>query len=249
MLQKLTQILTPCPDYRYPYTAAGGSGGGSAPGSNPQSEGSRPALVNLQNAPSATNQQPGAAPQQTGSSSSGVAGPSPSYQPNRFLVTYDSSSNKPFSAPEVPSQGAGIVSPTARPLPPAGTEKKSSSFSVQPPSSAAGTSGSSKVGSGGAPSGPVYSAPPVYPAPGNMAPTLDFGDGPVPYIGDPSLLYHAGSYANNYPASQGGHDTAATSGLNDAFVSYGGAPTSFCVICNIFWCVILMFSFYSTYVV
>ncbi len=184
-----------CSDYRYPYTAPWGSGGGTAPASNLESEGSRHPLVPLQ---------PEAAPQVanslTGNQSpfsvgvpSVAAGSSPSYEPHRF-VNFDSGSNKPYRSPAVPMQSAGDVSP------PDGTEMKTPSFSEQP-QPAVGTGGNLNLGSVYeaslfAPSGFAYPAESA----GNMAPGSDiyhrpeddtsteiysFGDGPVPY-GSPS---------------------------------------------------------------
>ncbi|XP_049419310.1 uncharacterized protein LOC125880667 isoform X2 [Epinephelus fuscoguttatus] len=211
-------------DYRYPYTWS--SGGGSAPGSNLQSGGSRPPLVNLQYQPSVSYQQPQAAPQQASSSTgnqspssvgapSASAASSPSYEPNWFTVMYDSSSNKPASAPEVPSQGVGYVSPNRLP-PPTDTGKKTPSFSVQPQSAAA-TSGNINMGSGGAASGPVYGAAPAYPAAGYM----DFGDGPVPYIGAPAASSFAGFYAYGAPAASSSAGSYAY-GAPVAYNSGGG---------------------------
>ncbi|KAL7371610.1 hypothetical protein ABVT39_002021 [Epinephelus coioides] len=191
-------------DYRYPYTWS--SGGGSAPGSNLQSEGSRPALVSLQYQPSVSYQQPGAAPQQA-SSSTGNQSPS-------------SVGASSASAASSPSYG-----------------QKTPSFSVQP-QSAAGTSGNVNMGSGGAASGPVYGAAPAYPAAGYM----DFGDGPVPYIGAPAASSSAGSYAYAAPvasSSAGSYAYAApvaynsgaggdsSPGLPWSMQPAGGADSSF----------------------
>ncbi|XP_031171591.1 nuclear envelope pore membrane protein POM 121-like [Sander lucioperca] len=228
-------------DYRYAYTATWGSGGGTAPESNIQSKGSRPPLVNLQYGPSANYQHPEADPQQasspTGNQSpsrvrapSVAAGLSPSYEPNSFIVSYDSSSNKPASTL---SQDAGYFSPTARPLLPTGTRKKTPSFSVQS-QYVAGTSGNANMDSSESASDPVYQASPAYPAGGDMDTTLDFGAGPVPYNGAPATYtYNAGSYpyANKHPATQGTEqrslNTAATGWLDDRSFPYGEAPTSF----------------------
>ncbi|KAA8581280.1 hypothetical protein FQN60_002861, partial [Etheostoma spectabile] len=202
-------------DYRYPYTATWGSDGGSTPESNLQSEDLRPPLVNLQYGPFATYQQPEADPQRasfpTGNQSpsglgtpSVAAGLSPSYEPNSFIVSYDSSSNKPSSTL---SQGAGYFSPTARPLPPTGTRKETPSFSVQS-HSVAGSSENGNMDSSGSASEPVYKASPTYTAAGVMVNTLDFGDGPVPYVGAPATnTYEAGSrpFAVKRPATQGGY--------------------------------------------
>ncbi|KAM7370338.1 hypothetical protein PAMP_009894 [Pampus punctatissimus] len=107
-------------DYKYPYTATWLANSGPAPRSlNVPSGGLFP-----HHKPSANLQQPAAPVQQAGSptssqSSSNLAtGSSPSYQPNTFLVAYDS------RAPVV-SSGAGHVSP------PVSTEKKSPSSPVQ----------------------------------------------------------------------------------------------------------------------
>ncbi|XP_034716696.1 mucin-19-like [Etheostoma cragini] len=228
-------------DYRYPYTAAWGSGGGNTPESNLQSEDSRPPLVNLQYGPFAIYQQPEADPQQasspTGNKSpsrlgapSVAAGLSPSYEPNSFIVSYDSSSNQPASTL---SLGAGYFSPTAHPLPSTGTRTKTPSFSVQS-QSVAGTSENANKDSSGSASDLVYEASPTYPVVGVMVNTLDFGDGPVPYIGAPATnTYDAGSrpYANKHPATQAALqrsiNTAATGWLDDKSFPYGEAPTSF----------------------
>ncbi|XP_032357642.1 nuclear pore complex protein DDB_G0274915 [Etheostoma spectabile] len=228
-------------DYRYPYTATWGSDGGSTPESNLQSEDLRPPLVNLQYGPFATYQQPEADPQRasfpTGNQSpsglgtpSVAAGLSPSYEPNSFIVSYDSSSNKPSSTL---SQGAGYFSPTARPLPPTGTRKETPSFSVQS-HSVAGSSENGNMDSSGSASEPVYKASPTYTAAGVMVNTLDFGDGPVPYVGAPATnTYEAGSrpFAVKRPATQGALqrslNTAATGWLDDKSVPYGDATTSF----------------------
>ncbi|XP_033467971.1 uncharacterized protein LOC117247493 [Epinephelus lanceolatus] len=177
-------------DYRYPYTWS--SGGGSAPGSNLESEGSRPPLVNLQYEPSVSSQQPETAPQQA-SSSTGNQSPSSVGAPSA-------------SAASSPSYG-----------------KKTPSFSVQP-QSAAGTSGNLNMGSGGAASGPVYGAAPAYPAAGYM----DFGDGPVPYIGAPAASSSASSYAYAAPvAYSSGDDGDFSPGLPWSMQPAGGADSSF----------------------
>ncbi|XP_049419344.1 uncharacterized protein LOC125880683 [Epinephelus fuscoguttatus] len=179
-------------DYRYPYTWS--SGGGSAPGSNLQSGGSRPPLVNLQYEPSVSYQQPQAAPQQA-SSSTGNRSPSSVGAPSA-------------SAASSPSYG-----------------KKTPSFSVQP-QSAAGTSGNVNMGSGGAASGPVYGAAPAYPAAGYM----DFGDGPVPYIGAPAASSSAGSYAYGAPAassSAGSYAYGAPAASSSAGSYAYGAPVAY----------------------
>ncbi|XP_039990369.1 paternally-expressed gene 3 protein-like [Xiphias gladius] len=181
-------------DYKYPYTAtwSASSGPGS---SNLQSGGSRHPLVSLQHEPSAKSQQPEVAPQQpsfeTGNQfPSRVGAPSVAavsslnYEPNRFIVSYDSSSDKSASAPEVPSQGAGYISP------PVGAGK-TPSFSVQP-QPVSSTSGEPNVGSYRVTSSPVYEASPVlsfaYPAnnAGKMPTSFGFGDGPVPYANEPT---------------------------------------------------------------
>ncbi|KAM7381076.1 hypothetical protein PAMA_012082 [Pampus argenteus] len=108
-------------DYRYPYTATWLANSGLAPRSlNVPSVGLLP-----HHKPSADLQQPAAPVQQAGShvgsqsSSSLATGSSPSYQPNTFLVAYDS------RAPVVPSGAEHVSSPV-------GTEKKSPSSPVQP---------------------------------------------------------------------------------------------------------------------
>ncbi|XP_059180081.1 protein AF-17-like [Centropristis striata] len=195
-------------DYKYPYTAPRGFSGDAAPRTSPLNPGSRAALLDLQYGQSAGYQQPSQQPgAPTGNQSpSGVGGPSvvlgtsPSYEPNRFLVSSGSSSNKPFSGPEVPSQGAGYVSPPR----PANT----GSFSVKPQAA------------GGAASDPVYAAP-AYSNSRYMAPTLDFGDGPVPYIGDPTAFnYGYGSSNANANTGPATYYTADTS----SYGSYYAAP-------------------------
>ncbi|KAM7381077.1 hypothetical protein PAMA_012083 [Pampus argenteus] len=108
-------------DYRYPYTATWLANSGLAPRSlNVPSVGLLP-----HHKPPADLQQPAAPVQQAGShvgsqsSSSLATGSSPSYQPNTFLVAYDS------RAPVVPSGAEHVSSPV-------GTEKKSPSSPVQP---------------------------------------------------------------------------------------------------------------------
>ncbi|XP_054454934.1 mucin-19-like [Anoplopoma fimbria] len=230
----------------YPYTATWGFSGRSAPGSDVQSESLRPPLVNLQYGPSANYQQ-GADPQQasspTGNQSpsslgapSVAAGSTPSYEPNQFIVSPDSSSNKPASAPETSAWVSGYGSRTAPPPPASGTGK-TPSFSVRP-RSLTGTSGNSNVASSSAASGPVRGAPPfplpglLYAAAGNKAPTLDFGDGPVPYIGDPDALnYGAGSYpyGDGFLATKGSpaDGYAAAGGLEDGPTPDAASATSF----------------------
>ncbi|XP_042364604.1 leucine-rich repeat extensin-like protein 5 [Plectropomus leopardus] len=152
-------------DYRYPYTWR--SGGGSAPGSDLQSEGSG-LLVKLQ-------YEPEAAPKKS-SSPTGNQTPSSAAadsSPNRFTVTFDS------SGPGSASQSAGYVSPPLPPPPP-GPGKKAPGSSAGPQSAA-----------------------------WNTFPALDFGDGPVPYIGGP-------------PPSAGSL-SAADDGRDDGPVFYGGA--------------------------
>ncbi|XP_039643137.1 nuclear pore complex protein NUP98A-like isoform X3 [Perca fluviatilis] len=227
-------VCFPAPKgYRYPYTATWGSDGRTVPELNLQSEGSRPPLVNLQYGPSANYQHPEEDSKQasspTGNQSpssvgapSVAAGLSPSYEPNSFIVSYDSSSNKPASTL---SQGAGYFSPTARPLPPTDTRKKTPSFSVQS-QSVAGPSGNANMDSSGSASDPVYQASQAYPNAGDMVKTLDFGEGPFPYVGAPATYtYNAGSYpyANKHPATQGGQagrNTASPGKLYDGPVSY-----------------------------
>ncbi|XP_039643135.1 uncharacterized protein LOC120550600 isoform X1 [Perca fluviatilis] len=235
-------VCFPAPKgYRYPYTATWGSDGRTVPELNLQSEGSRPPLVNLQYGPSANYQHPEEDSKQasspTGNQSpssvgapSVAAGLSPSYEPNSFIVSYDSSSNKPASTL---SQGAGYFSPTARPLPPTDTRKKTPSFSVQS-QSVAGPSGNANMDSSGSASDPVYQASQAYPNAGDMVKTLDFGEGPFPYVGAPATYtYNAGSYpyANKHPATQGAlqrsRNTAAAGWLDDRSFPYGEAPKSF----------------------
>lgn len=136
----LIHNLNLCPDYRYPYTWSSGP----APGSHLQAEGLQSPLVSLQHE---------AAPQQSSSLAenqypSSVAS-SQSYDPNSFIVTSDSSYNKPSRAPEVAPQSGGYV------WPPVGSGKRILGSSVQP-QSVASTSGSSNMG-------PVHQAPPVLP--------------------------------------------------------------------------------------
>ncbi|XP_049419309.1 uncharacterized protein LOC125880667 isoform X1 [Epinephelus fuscoguttatus] len=220
-------------DYRYPYTWS--SGGGSAPGSNLQSGGSRPPLVNLQYQPSVSYQQPQAAPQQASSSTgnqspssvgapSASAASSPSYEPNWFTVMYDSSSNKPASAPEVPSQGVGYVSPNRLP-PPTDTGKKTPSFSVQPQSAAA-TSGNINMGSGGAASGPVYAAAGNLQSGGSRPPLVNLQYQPSVSHQQPGAAPQqaSSSTGNRSPSSVGAPSASAASSP-----SYGKKTPSFSV--------------------
>ncbi|XP_070845963.1 uncharacterized protein [Chaetodon trifascialis] len=213
-------------DYRYPYAAPWGSSSGPAPGSNLQPEGSRGPLVSLQ--AEAVPQQPSSSTGNQSPSGLGApsvaAGSSATYEPNRFIVTYESGSK----APEVPSQSAGYVGPQ----PPAGTGVETSGFNVQP-QNVASTSGSSNVGS-------VHQAPPslppsgfAYPAgaagsaattfnlgdvalPYSNTPSSRFGDGPVPYSGAPSF----GSSEVPLPYSG-----APSFGSSEVPLPYSGAPS------------------------
>ncbi len=151
-----------------------------------------------------------------------AAGSSPSYEPNRFIVTYDPSSNKPSSAPAVPSQNAGYVSP---PVGPAGTGKKAPSFSVQP--QPVGTSINSNLGSSAAAFSPVYEASPfpltsgsAYPAgaAGNTATRYDSGYGWARYAGTPTA-YDSGAGPARYAAAPASWD------FGDGPVPYGN-PSS-----------------------
>ncbi|KAL7371771.1 hypothetical protein ABVT39_004801 [Epinephelus coioides] len=77
---------------------------------------------------------------------------------------------------------------------------------------------------GGAASGPVYRAAPAYPAAGYM----DFGDGPVPYVGAPAASSSAGSYAYAAPvASSSGAGGDSSPGLPWSMQPAGGADSSF----------------------
>ncbi|XP_063749695.1 nascent polypeptide-associated complex subunit alpha, muscle-specific form-like [Eleginops maclovinus] len=178
-------------DYVYPYTAAWGSGRSSPRFGGPP--------LNLQygTAPPEDSSQTGNQspsdyvypPTEAWGSSGGSEPPSgggapsaapPSYEPNKFIETWDS--NQPSSAAAVQSQDEGSGSPTA---PPPG-------FKVpivwdQPPSEP-GPAGTSDEGAGVATSRLVHS---VSPAAWNQLPMLDFGEGPVPYIGAPGG-YHLG---------------------------------------------------------
>ena len=194
-------------DYRYPYIPTWNTDGESG-SSNLQSSGSRPPLVSLQHEPPAKDQQPEVAPQQpsspTGNQFHASVGapivatvPSLNYEPNRFIMPYASSFDKPASAPQVPSLSAGYTSP------PIGS-RKTPSFPVQP-QFGSGTLGNQNVGSYGVASSPFYQAsfPPSefaylantggdkgttsrFDSPAAYAPTAsEFGDGTVSY-GNPS---------------------------------------------------------------
>ncbi|XP_059180085.1 uncharacterized protein LOC131959017 isoform X2 [Centropristis striata] len=189
------------------HTAPRGFSGDAAPRTSPLFPGSQAALMDQQYGQSAGYQQPSQQPgAPTGNQSpSGVGGPSvvldtsPTYDPSRFLVSSGSSSNKPFSGPEVPSQGAGYVSPPR----PANT---GSSFVKPQP---AGTSGQSNVGSGGAASGPVYAAPawaPAAPAWAGYGAYANTNTGPATYYTADTSSY--GSYYAAPETSSYGSDSA-----------------------------------------
>ncbi|XP_049419343.1 uncharacterized protein LOC125880682 [Epinephelus fuscoguttatus] len=143
------------------------------------------------------------------------------YQPS---VSYQ----QPGAAPQQASSSTGNRSPSSVGAPSASAAsspsygKKTPSFSVQPQSAAA-TSGNVNMGSGGAASGPVYGAAPAYPAAGYM----DFGDGPVPYIGAPAASSSAGSYAYAAPVAYNSGGGDSSPGLPWSMQPAGGAVSSF----------------------
>lgn len=197
----LIHNLNLCPDYRYPYTWRSGP----APGSHLQAEGLHHPLVSLQHE---------AAPQQSSSLAenqypSSVAS-SQSYDPNRFIVTSDSSSNKPSRAPEVAQQSAGYV------WPPVGSGKRTPG-SFEQPQSVASTSGGSNMG-------PVHQAPPVLP--------YGYGDAPVYYAAAPARFDEVPSDTNT-PGSYGvgagplDYGSQSSPGLPWNEEPAGGADASF----------------------
>ncbi|XP_051273032.1 uncharacterized protein LOC127373011 [Dicentrarchus labrax] len=144
-------------DYRYPYTPTWGSSGRPDPRSKPLSERSRLPL------------QPQAAPYQAGTGNQfpsslgaavGAAGSSQSYEPNRFIVTYDSSSNKPSRAPSFSVQHRPAAGPGGNTNVAASSPVYSASFAY--PAETAGTmAASSSLGAG---PGPYAAAPATYPS-------------------------------------------------------------------------------------
>lgn len=179
--------------------------GGSRGGSDLKSSGSPVPLANDSLGLSVESQP---APRETGSSTGGespsslrtprvAAGSEPSYEPNGFLVGPGSIANEAASAPEAPPQAEGYVGYTAASPPANGTGKKPrSSYGRPPPDS----------GEEAAAFGSVRGAPPfllpglLYAAAGNKAPILDFGAGPVPYIGAPEAF----GYGAGYPEMESG---------------------------------------------
>ncbi|TNN30368.1 hypothetical protein EYF80_059480 [Liparis tanakae] len=201
--------------------------GGSRGGSDLPSEG---APVPPVNDSLSAEYQPSAvpAPRESGSSTGGespsslrtprvAAGPEPSYEPNGFLVGPGS------GAPEAPPQAEGYVGYSAASPPANGTGKKTRSSHGRPPPDS---------GEEAAAFGSVQGAPPfllpglLYAAAGNEAPNLDFGAGPVPYIGTPEAF----GYGAGYPEMES--ETLATDQLlHPAFLGSLGlseelAPTT-----------------------
>ncbi|XP_068585369.1 pro-resilin-like [Cebidichthys violaceus] len=181
-------------------------------------------LVSLQYEPSADHQKPEPAPQHASSptgnqfpSGTGTlivaADWSPSYKLNQFIVSPDSNT---------PSQVAGDVLHTD---PASGTGKKTL-ISSEVPQSDAATSGDSNVSSGGAAAFSPVLVPPgfMFAAAGNKPPALDFGDGPVPYIGAPEAF-------NYGPGSDPfrGANKGVADGLDAALANkdFGDRPASF----------------------